>query len=103
MDVVFYELPVSMNQSSLESIRTTLAHISETTPTITPACSKSIGRIFFQVEGKNVETAEIYFNQGCTYYLWLENDQPAYANEFTQNGVEFYNNIFQSVQNGGGK
>jgi hypothetical protein len=98
MDVVFYELPVAMNQSTLESIRTTLAHISETTPTITPACSKSIGRIFFQVNGKNVESAEIYFQQGCTYYLWLENDKPAYANEFTQAGVDFYNNIFKSVQ-----
>ncbi len=97
MDVVFYELPISMNQSSLESIRTTLAHIAEETPVIAPNC-KSIGRIFFQVGAKNVETAEIYFQPGCTCYLWLENDQPAYANNMTEEGIAFYNNIFQSVQ-----
>lgn len=97
MDVVFYELPVSMNQSSLESIRTTLAHIAEEVPAISPNC-KSIGRIFFQVGQQNVESAEIYFQPGCTFYLWLENDKPAYANQMTEDGVGFYNNIFKSVQ-----
>lgn len=97
MDVVFYELPVSLNQSSLESIRTTLAHIAEEVPTISPNC-KSIGRIFFQVGQENVESAEIYFQPGCTFYLWLENDKPAYANQMDENGVKFYNNIFQSVK-----
>lgn len=100
MDVVFYELPISMNQSSLASIRTTLAHIAEVTPTISPNC-KSIGRIFFQVGPKNVETAEIYFQPGCTCYLWLENDKPVYANNMTEEGVAFYNNIFKSVQEQG--
>lgn len=97
MDVVFYELPVSMNQSTLESIRTTLAHIAEEVPAISPNC-KSIGRIFFQVGPKNVESAEIYFQPGCTFYLWLENDKPTYANQMTEDGVAFYNNIFKSVQ-----
>ncbi|MEM9834902.1 MAG: hypothetical protein AAF828_00285 [Bacteroidota bacterium] len=99
MDVVFYELPFSLNQSSLDAIRSTLAHIAADAPTILPEC-KSIGRIFFQVDGKNVETAEIYFQQGCTFYLWLENDKPAYANEFTEGGVAFYNNIIQSGTQG---
>ncbi len=100
MDVVFYELPVSMNQSTLESIRSTLAHIAEEVPAIPPNC-KSIGRIFFQVGQQNVESAEIYFQPGCTFYLWLENDKPAYANQMTEDGVAFYNNIFKSVQSQG--
>lgn len=101
MDVIFYNLPVSLNQSSRDNIRSTLAQIAESTPTINPEC-QSIGRIFFQVEGKNVETAEIYFQQGCTYYVWLENEMPAYANEMTEGGINFYNNIFKQVQEGTG-
>lgn len=97
MDVIFYDLPISMNQNSLENIRSTLIHISDQTPQILPEC-KSIGRIFFQVEGKAIETAEIYFQQGCTFYLWLENDQPAFANMMTEDGISFYNNIFRQVQ-----
>ncbi|MEM8582724.1 MAG: hypothetical protein AAGF87_00575 [Bacteroidota bacterium] len=97
MDVVFYQLPVSLNQSTMEQIRSTIMGIGEEVPAIDPAC-QSIGRIFFQVDGDNVETAEIFFQQGCTFYLWLEDEQPAYANQMTEAGVNFYNNIMQQVQ-----
>lgn len=97
MDVVFYELPVSLNQSTQEQVRSTLAHISENPPVINPAC-KSVGRLFFQVKGKNVEEAEIYFENGCTYYVWLENGKPAYANLITKAGIDFYNNVYVQAQ-----
>lgn len=100
MDVVFYQLPVSLNQSDNAQIRSTIAGVGEMPPVINPNC-QSIGRIFFQVGGENVEQAEIYFNEGCTYYVWLENDQPAYANEMTDAAINFYNNIFQQVQQAG--
>jgi len=101
MDVIFYNLPVSLNQSSRDNIRSTLSQIAENSPTINPNC-QAIGRVFFQVDGKNIETADIYFQQGCTYYVWLENDKPAYANEMTEGGINFYNNIFKQVQEGAG-
>lgn len=100
MDVVFYQLPVSLNQSDNAQIRSTIAGVGEKPPVINPNC-QSIGRIFFQVGGENVEQAEIYFNEGCTYYVWLEDDQPAYANEMTDAAINFYNNIFQQVQSAG--
>lgn len=100
LDVVFYELPASINQSTQDGIRTTIMHIGEQTPTLKPEC-KSIGRLFFQEKGKNIEQAEIYFQPGCAYYVWLENDKPAYANVFTKEGVGFYYNIIESVKSGG--
>lgn len=97
MDVVFYELPVSLNQSTPEQIRATIAHISEETPVINPNC-KSVGRIFFQVGGKNVEEAEIFFENGCTYYLWLKDGKPFAANKINQSGIDFYNNVYAQVE-----
>lgn len=97
MDVVFYELPVSLNQSTPEQIRSTIAHISETPPVIDPNC-KPVGRIFFQVAGDNVEEADIYFQNGCTFYLWLKDGKPTHANTFTKEGIDFYNNIYAQVQ-----
>lgn len=98
MDVVFYELPVSLNQSTPDQIRTTIAHIGENVPSINPNC-KPVGRIFFQVQGKNVEQADIYFQNGCTFYLWLDADGKAtHANQFTQAGIDFYNNIYAQVE-----
>lgn len=100
MDVVFYQLPVSLNQSTQDQVRSTLMGVGQEVSYIDPAC-QSIGRIFFQVGGENQETAEIYFQEGCTFYLWLEDDKPAYANLMTEAGINFYNNILRQVQSGG--
>ncbi|TXF84023.1 hypothetical protein FUA23_21340 [Neolewinella aurantiaca] len=104
MDATFYNLPVSINQSSLPQIRSTLGGIGADPATIAPNCSPA-GHIWFQVNGKNVEEADIYFQQGCTAYVWYEDGKPAYSNQMTQSGAGFYQNIINSVkqQTGGGK
>lgn len=103
MDATFYNLPISINQSSLDQIRNTLAGISAAPATIAANCSPA-GHIWFQVNGKNIEEADIYFQQGCVAYVWYENGKPAFGNEMTQDGVGFYQNIINSVkqQTGGG-
>lgn len=103
MDATFYNLPVSINQNSLPQIRTTLEGIGVDPATIAPSCSPT-GHIWFQVEGKNIEEADIYFQQGCVAYVWYENGKPAYSNQMTQAGAGFYQNIINSVkqQTGGG-
>ncbi|MEM1359870.1 MAG: hypothetical protein AAGF89_16815 [Bacteroidota bacterium] len=96
MDATFYNLPISINQSELEQIRATLATIS-TEPIIVPAGAKPIAHIWFQVNGKNVEDADLYFQEDCVGYVWYEAGKPAYSNQLTKDGVMFYNNIIQSV------
>ena len=97
MDATFYNLPVSINQSSLDQIRNTLAGVGVDPATIAPGCAPA-GHIWFQVNGKNVEEADIYFQQGCVAYVWYENGKPAYGNQMTANGAGFYQNIINSVQ-----
>ena len=99
LDATFYNLPASINQSTPGEIQRTLAMIdTETDVTIKPDCP-AFGHLWFQVNGKNVRDADIYFAEGCTYHVWYENGKPAYANALTPAGVQFYNNIIQSVQN----
>jgi hypothetical protein len=103
MDATFYQVPVSINQSTLEQIRSSLILIGSEAPTINPAC-KPIGHIWYQVNGVNVEEADIYLGDRCTYYIWYKDGQPAFANGLTAEGLEFYYNIMRSVQEqaGGG-
>lgn len=100
MDATFYELPISINQSELPQIQQTIATVSTESMIMAPNC-KAVGHIWFQVNGKNVEEADIYFEPDCVGYVWYENGKPAYSNRMTQEGVNFYGNIFQQVQNGG--
>lgn len=97
MDATFYKLPISINQNNLNQIRATIAGIAEDPAVIDPGCEPA-GHIWFQVDGKNVEEADIYFQRGCTAYVWYENGKPAYSNQMTEGGVEFYNNIMQSLR-----
>lgn len=100
MDATFYNLPISINQSELDQIKQTIATVGEDPATIAPDCSP-IGHIWFQVNGKNIEEADIYFQSGCIAYVWYEDGKPAYSNVMTEGGINFYNNIFSSMNQGG--
>lgn len=97
MDATFYTLPVSINQSELPQIQSTLGGISTEPMALNAAC-QPLGHIWFQVNGENVEEADIYFQAECVGYVWYEDGKPAYSNKMTQEGVNFYANIMQSVQ-----
>ncbi len=102
LDATFYNLPISINQSELAQIQQTIATVGEDPATIAAGCSP-VGHIWFQVNGKNIEEADIYFQPNCIAYVWYEEGKPAYSNVMTEGGINFYNNIFKSVQVQGGE
>ncbi|RMG78784.1 MAG: hypothetical protein D6714_17435 [Bacteroidetes bacterium] len=98
VDYIFYNLPISMSLNEKSSIQYALRHIAADPARIDPNC-KPIGRIFYQVKGENVLEADIYFQQGCTYFKFLENNKPAYANYMTDEGIRYLNeNISRGTQ-----
>lgn len=97
MDATFYTLPISINQSELAQIQQTIATVGQD-PLVLPTSCKATGHIWFQVNGKNIEEADIYFSPGCVGYIWYEDGKPAYSNQMTEGGINFYNNIVNSVQ-----
>lgn len=100
VDYVFYDLPISMNQSDQPSIRGAIRQIAQESPIINPNC-KSIGRIFYQIKGENYLEADLYFASDCVYFLFLEDGKPKYANRLTAEAIQFYQNIFKQLQNAG--
>lgn len=96
VDYVFYELPISMSLDNRKTIQYVLGHIAEDPAPLRPEC-KSIGRIFYQVQGENVVEADLYFSEGCTYFVFLEEGKAKYANYMTKDGVDYLNNNFQQV------
>jgi len=97
MDATFYNLPISINQSEQPQIQATIGGIAEATMPLEAGCT-AIGHIWFQVNGKNIEEADIFYNEKCVGYLWYENGKPAYSNMMTEAGYNFYANIFAQVQ-----
>lgn len=96
IDYVFYTLPISMNVENPDAVKNALTHVASQPAPMLPQC-KAIGRIFYQVKGENVLMADMYFSEGCTYYVFLENDKPAYANYITPQAVQYFNSIFSQA------
>ena len=95
-DYIFYEPSFSMNQSEKGSVRQILATIASAPATMYAAC-KPRGRVFFQVDGVDVLIADIYLGDPCNYWVFIEDDKPAYANLMTPEGIQYFNNNINQV------
>ncbi len=97
VDVIFYYESFSINQSNPKDIRGMLNYVSTTVPQTLNAGCQPVGRIFFQIQGRNAAEADIFFRQECLYFLFYEDGKYAYANNLTPSGVNFFSNIFAQV------
>lgn len=101
IDYIFYNTNFSVSQAEKASIQSALTHIAQQSPPgLNPNC-KAIGRVYYQIQGDNYLEADIYFQDGCKYFVFYENKKPAYCNLMTDNGMAYYTNIFKQVQGTG--
>ncbi len=94
VDYIFYDYDFSLSQEEKAAIQTSINHITREVPVIDPAC-RSIGRIFYQIDGENVMEADIVVSEKCQYYVFYENGKKTYANKLSAAGIGFYQKIFQ--------
>ncbi|GLR19232.1 hypothetical protein [Portibacter lacus] len=98
IDFIFPNLPFSISQEDKASIQQTLRHINNVQPTeFDPQCPYFAQQIF-QENGEIVLDAKIFFQKGCTYYLFYEDGVVKYSGSFTNEGILFYNNILQEAE-----
>ncbi len=97
VDVIFYYEDFSINQKNPKDIRGMLSYISTAVPATLNSGCQPIGRIFFQINGRNAAEADIFFQQECLYLLFYEDSKYTYSNNLTQSGINFFSNIFAQV------
>ena len=85
-----------MNLHEPGSIQRALTHISLQAPA-TMACNSPIGRIFYQKEGETLIEADIFFEKGCAYLVFIENGKPTFANSLSPVGVQFLQGSIQQA------
>ena len=98
IDIIFYNLPISVNQSDQNSVRGSLGFIGQKATQNVGGCP-SIGRIFYNSDSGTVAEADIHFSDNCYYFGFLENNQVKYANEITPEGINFFSQLINSAQN----
>ncbi len=98
IDVLYYDLPASMSITDTNSIHQMLSIIAAEPAPRKPDC-KPIGRLFFQVQGDNRASADLYFSDACKFLVFLEDEKPQWGNLLTDRGVAYFqNNIGQILE-----
>jgi len=105
IDYIFHNLPFSMNQTELQSIRTNLTYIDPKPVSEIPSHCKPFARQFYQVGGDIVLESDVYFSEGCQFYVFWEDGKAKYANYMADSGILFFNKMveqaMQARQNAG--
>lgn len=97
IDIIFYDLPISVNQDDISSVRNTVLYISPASSVINTNC-KALGRMSWMSKGVIMQEADVYCNTGCTYLIFMKDNKPFAANALELAGVEFFKNILSQVE-----
>lgn len=97
VDLVFYNLPFSMSIDNQAGIRSNLIMIANKQISQNPAC-KSIGRVIYQIDGKIILEADMFYGDGCNYFVFYKDKKAVYANSMTAEGIQYFTNIMTQVK-----
>ncbi len=95
--MIFYNIPMSINQDDAASAKNTVLYISPAPAIMSNPC-KPLGRLSWISQGVIVKEADIYVDTGCQYMLFMKDNQPVAANAMAESGVQFFNQILSQVQ-----
>ena len=97
VDYIMYNMNFSMNRTEQNDIRNSLIHIGDQAALIHKGC-KPLGRVMFKDNDGIKLEADLYFSQQCKYFIFMENNKPVQANFMSDEGIKFFNNVFNNMK-----
>jgi hypothetical protein len=97
IDIIFYNLPISVNQEDIASVRNTVLYISPVGTVIKTNC-QPLGRMSWMAKGEIMQEADVYCETGCNYLVFMKDNKPVAANALELAGIEFFKNIISQVE-----
>jgi len=97
VDIIFYKLPISVNQDDPTSAKNTALYVVPASPNISSTC-EPVGRLSWITNGKIFREADFYIGEGCNHFVFMENGQPAYVNAMAPEGVQFFQTVMSQVR-----
>jgi len=100
IDYIMHDLPVSVSQTEEQAVMANILFADDAAPDYIPKNCKPIGRKFYGMkDGTSIE-ADIYFTDGCLFYIFIRDNEKVYANKLTDKVIAFYNQIIQAAIQG---
>lgn len=97
VDYIFHDLPFSMSQTEINSIRSTINYIGVEAQETIPAGSKAICRQIWQIDGEVILEVDVHYGDLGNFFVFIENNKPVYANKMTDGGVGFFGQVIRQA------
>jgi len=100
IDYIIMDQPFSISTENQAQSRSLLRHVSTDSTAVYEDC-KITARISYVGASGILQEAEFFFsdtNPKCNYFVFYEGGKPAYANKITQEGYDYYKQVFSNVQ-----
>lgn len=97
IDIIFYNLPISVSQESIASVRNSVLYISPVGTLLNANC-RPLGRMSWMAKGEIIQEADVYCETGCNYLIFMKDNKPVAANALELAGIEFFKNIISQVE-----
>ncbi|MGB0863357.1 MAG: hypothetical protein ACPG19_15245 [Saprospiraceae bacterium] len=98
VDLIFYNLDFSININEPNNAKGIVASVLSSTLPPNTTCKEGFGYMTFQGGGEILAEAEVFFQQGCTYLIFKENNQNVGTCAIPDRGIQFFNNMIQQQQ-----
>ena len=96
VDYSFESLPFTINRQEPNDVRHSLAQVAQKVALVDDSCPV-FGRMVYYKDGDIALEALIYYSKGCNYFVFLEDNQPKYANFMTPSGIQFFNGLLATL------
>lgn len=97
LDIIIYHSDFSMSIDNRPGLEAFLSTFDTQQPDIKETC-QPIGRIFLEHKGKELLQADLVYQNACTYYIFYKNGKKQYANKMNDNGIKYFNQVFQQAK-----
>lgn len=100
LDVIFYNLPISISQEDEASAKNSVTFIAPKSPAAGASCP-AIARLSWIGDGTILREANVHLDSTCAYLVFMDKEKPVAQNAMEPNGQDFFRSIVaQAMQRG---
>ena len=97
VDILFYNLPVSVSQDDAASAKNTVTYIAPVPPPAGSSCP-SMARQSWNSGGAIIKEANVHIDSTCAYLVFVEKEQPVAQNAMEAPGQDFFRSVISQAR-----
>ncbi len=97
IDFIYYNMDFSMSVNTPTNVQRVVTFVDKTQPSANATCP-AMGRIIYQKDGETLLEADMHYSQDCQHFIFYKDNKKVYANNMTQQGIAYFQQMFSQVK-----